>query len=152
MSFKQKSIVVTLVNFSLILIFLLIRIFQFNQNGEFTSTNIFRLWGITIGLAIIVSIIGIIMTQIASSVIESIVSGGEEPELDFFEDERDNLIDLKGAKMASAFSSIGVLLAMLTFVFGHPPLVMFTLLILFGIVAQIAGDITRLVLYQRGLE
>lgn len=152
MSFKQKSIVVTLVNFSLILVFLLIRILQFSQNEDFTPTNIFRLWGITIGLAIIVSIVGIIMTQIASTVIETIASGEEEPEFDFFEDERDNLIDLRGTKITYTFSSIGSFIAMLTFVFGHPPLVMFTLLIVFGIVAQIAGDITRLVLYRRGLE
>jgi hypothetical protein len=39
---------------------------------------------------------------------------------------------------------------MLTFVLGQPPLVMFTLLIFFGVVAQILGDISRLVLYRRG--
>ncbi|MFK7805170.1 MAG: hypothetical protein AB8G95_26285 [Anaerolineae bacterium] len=152
MSFKQKTIVVTLVNFSLILIFLLVRLFQFNQNGDFTEPNVFRIWGITIGMAIVVSIIGIIMTQIASAVIESIESGGEEPELEFFEDERDNLIDLRGTKMTYTISSIGSFLAMLTFVFGQSALVMFSLLIVSGILAQIIGDITRLTLYRRGLE
>jgi hypothetical protein len=39
---------------------------------------------------------------------------------------------------------------MLTFVFGQPPLVMFTLLIFFGLVAQIIGDISRLYLYRKG--
>jgi hypothetical protein len=39
---------------------------------------------------------------------------------------------------------------MLTYVLGQPPLVMFVLLILVGIVAQIIGDISRLVLYRRG--
>jgi hypothetical protein len=39
---------------------------------------------------------------------------------------------------------------MLTFAFGQPPLVMFTLLIFFGVVAQIIGDISRLYLYRRG--
>ena len=152
MSFKQKTIVVTLVNFSLILSFLLFRLFRLIQNGDFTSSNVFRLWGITIGMAIVVSIIGIIMTQIASAVIESIESGGEEPELDFFEDERDSLIDLRGTKMTYTISSVGSFLAMLTFVFGQSPLVMFTLLIISGVLAQIIGDITRLTLYRRGLE
>lgn len=152
MSFKQKTIVVTLVNFSLILIFLLTRIFQFNQNGEFTSSNVFRIWGITIGMAVVVSIVGIIMTQVASSVIEAVASGEKEPEFDFFEDERDNLIDLRGTKTTYTISSIGSFLAMLAFVFGQSPLVMFTLLIVSGVFAQIAGDITRLVLYRRGLE
>jgi hypothetical protein len=39
---------------------------------------------------------------------------------------------------------------MLTFALGQPPLVMFTLLIFFGVVAQIIGDISRLYLYRRG--
>jgi hypothetical protein len=39
---------------------------------------------------------------------------------------------------------------MLTFVLGQPPLVMFTLLIFFGVVAQIIGDGLRLYLYRRG--
>jgi hypothetical protein len=39
---------------------------------------------------------------------------------------------------------------MLTFALGQPPLVMFTLLIFFGVSAQIIGDILRLVLYRRG--
>jgi len=58
---------------------------------------------------------------------------------------------LKGTKVAYIISSIGVLLAMLTFVVGQPPLGMFTLLILAGILAQIAEDISRLVLYRRGV-
>jgi hypothetical protein len=40
---------------------------------------------------------------------------------------------------------------MLTFAFGQPSLVMFSLLIFFGLVAQIIGDISRLVLYRRGV-
>jgi len=39
---------------------------------------------------------------------------------------------------------------MLTYTFGRPPLEMFILLIFFGILAQVAGDISRLVLYRRG--
>jgi hypothetical protein len=40
---------------------------------------------------------------------------------------------------------------MLTFVLGQPPLVMFALLIFFGILAQVIGDIFRLYLYRRGV-
>jgi hypothetical protein len=39
---------------------------------------------------------------------------------------------------------------MLTFALGQPPLVMFTLLIFFGVLAQVVGDISRLILYRRG--
>lgn len=152
MPYKQKQTIVTLVNFSLILLFILTRLYQLNRSSDLTSSNIFRLWGVTIVMAIIVSIATTIITQIVSAIVESITSGNEEPEVDFFEDERDNLIDLKGNKTTYLFSSIGTFLAMLTFVFGQPPLVMFTLLIIVGVVAQIMGDITRLNLYRSGPE
>ena len=117
---------------------------------SFTPPNVFRLWGIIIVLAIVVTIFATILTHIVSAIIEAIQTGDEDPKIEDIADERDKLIDLKGTRVTYVISSIGVLLAMLTFVFGQPPLVMFTLLILSGIVAQIAGDISRLAIYRRG--
>jgi uncharacterized membrane protein len=150
MSFQQKNITVSLVNFVLILGFYLIRVIQMIQNENFTATNVFRLWGIVIGLAIIVTIIGTILTHIVSAIIQAIKTGEEDPKIEDFEDERDQLIDLRGTKVTYFVSSVGVFLSMLTFALGQPPLVMFTLLIFFGVLAQIVGDISRLYLYRRG--
>lgn len=150
MSFQEKNITVSLVNFSLILIYFSIRVIQMLQNGSFTPESIFRLWGITIVLAIIVTIIGTILTHIVSAIIEAIITGDENPKVDGAADERDQLIDLKGTKVTYTVSSTGVFFAMLAFVFGQPPLVMFSLLIFAGLAAQIVGDISRLVLYRRG--
>ena len=150
MSFQQKNITVSLVNFTLILGFFLFRVIQMLQSDSFTLGNIFRLWGITIGLAIVVTIIGTILTHIVSAIIEAIRTGKDDPKIEDFEDERDQLIDLRGTRVTYFVSSVGVFLSMLTFVFDQPSLVMFTLLIFFGLVAQIVGDISRLVLYRRG--
>jgi hypothetical protein len=150
MSFQEKNITVSLVNFSLILGYFLIRLFQMIQGGSFTPANVFRLWGIIIALAIVVTIFATILTHIVSAIIHAIKTGEERPDTEDIEDERDQLIDLRGTKITYFVSSIGVLLSMLTFVFGQPPLVMFTLLILSGVVAQIIGDISRLYLYRRG--
>jgi hypothetical protein len=150
MSFQEKNIVVTLTNFSLILILYLVSLFLMNQNGSFNSTNVFRLWGIVIVLAIIVTILATILTHIVSAIIQAIKTGEEKPEIEDIKDERDQLIDLKGTKVTYTVYSIGVGLSMLTFVLGQPALVMFTLLIFFGVVAQIIGDISRLYLYRRG--
>jgi hypothetical protein len=149
MSFQEKNIAVSLVNFTLILGFYLIRVFQMIQGESFNSTNVFRLWGITIALAIVVTILLTILTHIGSGIIYAIKTK-EEPNLEDIQDERDQLIDLRGTKVTYFVSSIGVFLSMLTFVFGQPPLVMFSLLIFFGLVAQIIGDISRLALYRRG--
>ncbi len=150
MSFQQKNITVSLVNFSLILVFYLIRVMQMILSESFNSTNVFRLWGIIIGLAVVVTIIGTILTHIVSAIIQAIKTGDKEPDIEKIEDERDQLIDLRGTKVTYLVSSLGVFLSMLTFAFGQPPLVMFSLLIFFGVVAQVVGDISRLVLYRRG--
>lgn len=150
MSFQEKNITVSLANFTLILGYFLIRLFQMIQGGSFTPTNVFRLWGLIIALAIVVTIFATILTHIVSAIIHAVKTGEERPDIEDIEDERDNLIDLRGTKITYFVSSIGVLLSMLTFVLGQPPLVMFTLLILSGVVAQIIGDISRLYLYRRG--
>ena len=150
MSFQEKNITVSLVSFSLILVVFLFSVTQMVLNESFNSTNVFRLWGVVIVMAIVLTILGTILTHIFSAIIQAIQTGDEDPEIDDVEDERDKLIDLRGTKNTYIFSSIGVFLAMLTFVFGQPALVMFSLLIFFGLVAQVVGDISRLVLYRRG--
>jgi hypothetical protein len=150
MSFKQKNITVTLVNFSLILVFYLIRVVQLLQTENFNEASVFRLWGVIIVLAVVVTIAATVLTHIVSAVIEAVRTDDKHPKIEDFEDERDQLIDLKGTKLTYTFASLGTFLAMLTFVFGQPPLVMFTLLIFFGVLAQIVGDARRLLLYQRG--
>jgi hypothetical protein len=150
MSFQEKNSTVSLVNFILILGFFLVRLFQMTQGGSFIPANVFRLWGIIIALAIVVTIFATILTHIVSAIIQAIKTGHERSAVEDIEDERDQLIDLRGTKITYLVYSIGNFLAMLTFVFGQPPLVMFTLLILSGVVAQIMGDISRLYLYRRG--
>jgi hypothetical protein len=150
MSFQQKNITVSLANFTLILGFYLIRVFQMIQGGSFNSENVFRLWWIIIGLAVVVTIFATILTHIVLAILHAIRTGDENPNVEDIEDERDQLIDLRGTKLTYLVDSIGVYLSMLTFVFGQPPLVMFTLLIFFGVLAQVIGDVLRLVLYRRG--
>jgi hypothetical protein len=149
MSFQEKNITVSLVNFMLILGFYLIRLLQMIWGGSFNSANVFRLWGIIIALAVVVTILATILTHIVSAIIQAMITK-EEPDVKGIQDERDRVIDLRGTKVTYFVSSIGVFLSMLTFVLGRPPLVMFTLLIFFGVVAQIIGDISRLYLYRRG--
>ncbi len=150
MSYKEKNITVSLINFILILVFFLFRVFQMIRSGSFNSENVFRLWGIIVVLAVIVTVGATVLTIIVSAIIDAIKTGKKEPEIDDLQDERDRLIDLRGTKVTYLVSSIGGLLAMLTFVFGQSPLVMFTLFIFFGILAQVLGDISRLVLYRGG--
>ena len=149
MSFQEKNIAVSLSTFTVILGFYLIRVFQLVQSESFNATNLFRLWGIIALLAVIGTILATIFTHIVGGVVHK-VRTNEDPHIEDIQDERDQIIDLKGTRVAYTFSSIGVALSMLTFVFGQPPLIMFSLLIFFGVLAQVIADIWRLTLYHRG--
>jgi hypothetical protein len=150
MTFQEKNVAASLAVFTLILGFYLTRVFQMIQNESFNLTNMTRLWATVIVLGIVVTIIGTILTHIGSGIVQAIKTR-EEPVIEDIEDERDRLIGLRGTRVAYIVYSIGVLLSMLSFTFGRPPLVMFSLLILAGLVAQIVSDISRLVLYRRGV-
>lgn len=150
MSFHEKNITVTLLSFTAILIIYVTRIWSLIQNDSFTATNVFWLWAIVIVMSVIITIIAMILTHVGSTIYQVIQTGDKNPKINDVADERDKLIDLRGTKVTHTISSVGSFLAMLTFAFGQPPLVMFTLLIFFGVVAQIVGDISRLLLYRRG--
>jgi hypothetical protein len=149
MSYQEKNITVSLVSHLLIVSYYLVNLFQMYQAGGLVSARIFSLWAIVIVAAIIVTIIGSILTNILLSIVHAIKTRSEKEER-FIEDERDQLIGLKGSKVSYIAFSIGVLVAMLTFALGQSPLVMFSLLILSSILAEIIGDVSQLYLYQKG--
>ncbi len=150
MSFKEKNIAVSLASFSLILGIYLISLLAMILTGHLTPTNVFRLWIVIIVLAIFVTVAATILTHIVTTVLEVIRTGDRNPKIEKLADERDQIIDLRGTNTTYTVSSLGVFISMLTYTFGRPPLEMFILLIFFGILAQVAGDISRLVLYRRG--
>ena len=150
MSYQEKNTTGSFISFTLILGFYLVRLFQMVQDDGLNPPDVYKLWGIVIVLGIILTIISIIFMHILGAIIESVKTGGEEPQIDDLEDERDKLIDLKGTQVSYIVVSFGVFLSMLTMVLGQPPLVMFCLLIFFGLVAQIVGDLSRLYRYRRG--
>ena len=149
MSYQEKNITVSLVSTLLILGYYLVNVFQMYQDGGLIADRVFRLWAIVIVAGIIVNIVSSILTNIALSIVHAIKTKTEEEER-FIEDERDKLIGLKGTRVSYITFSIGVLLAMLTFVFGQPALVMFSLIIFFSLVAEIVGDISQIYRYRRG--
>jgi hypothetical protein len=150
MSFQEKNISVNFGSFTFILLFYLLRLLQLTRNGNFDSTHLFRLWGTIILLAIFFTIAATILTHILSAIVEVVRTGNKEPEIEKMADERDQIIDLRGTKITHAVASLGTFLAMLSFVFGQPALVMFALLIGAGIIAQLVGDLFRLRLYRQG--
>jgi len=134
---------------SLIFIFYIIRVLQMNQGGDFTAINVYALWATVIVVGVLATVIGTILTLIAFGIIEA-ARTDEEPDVDDLEDERDKLIELRGARNSYIVVGIGMFIAMGTQVLNMSPLVMFSLLLFFVMIAEIIGSISRLYFYQRG--
>jgi hypothetical protein len=151
MTYEQKNTLVSLGATFLILIFYLVRLTTIVTNhGLVEPQKFYNLWFWIIGLTIGLTIIGTIATHIGSAVTQAVNNPGIEPEIDSVEDERDQIIKLKGTNMAYIISSVGVGAAMLSLVLGADALVMFNILILVGLFANIGENVTKLVLYGRG--
>ena len=91
------------------------------------------------------------MANIGSAIVHTVRTHEEPSDDDFVEDERDKLIGLKGTRVSYTVYSLGVLAAMIAFVLNQAPLMLFTLLIAAGLIAQIVGDIYRLLRYRTGV-
>lgn len=147
MSYQEKNISVSLATSLLILAFYAINVLRLYADGEPDAADVYRLWAIIIVLTIVVNIVATILTQIVWSIItREEIDEGEA----FITDERDELIELRGTRYAYIVTGIGIFFSMLSLVVGFSALVMFNLLIVFLIVAEIAGDVSRLRLYRRG--
>lgn len=136
-------------SYLLVVGYYLVNLFQMLQEGGLVAARLFGLWAIVIIATIIVNIVGSILTNIILSIIQAIKTGSNKVER-FIADERDTLIGLKGVQVSYITFSVGVLLSMLSFVFGQPPLIMFSLIIFFSIAAEITGSISKIYLYRKG--
>lgn len=149
MSNRQNAIAVSLISTLLILGYYLVNMLLMYRQGGLNSEGVFRLWIIIIVASIVLNIAGNIITNIVLNIAHAIRTNSNE-EVRLLEDERDKLIELKGTKASYIASSIGVLLAMLTFMLGQPALVMFSLIIFFSLVAEIIGDLSQFYFYRKG--
>ena len=148
MSYQEKNIVVSLVSTLLFLGYYAINVYRMVEEGNFNAPNVYSLWATVIVLAVVVTIVSTVLTQIVFSTLHAIRTR-EEP--DFIEDERDKLIGLIGTRNSYGVFSIGVFISMATLVMGMSPLVMFLLLIFSGIIGAVVGDLSKLYLYRRGV-
>ncbi|MBL8101298.1 MAG: hypothetical protein JNM02_02095 [Anaerolineales bacterium] len=149
MSYQEKNITVSLFSHLLIGVYYLANLLPMIQSSELVAGRLYALWSIVIAVNIVVNIIASILTNILLTIVEAIRSRKyEDPQ--FIEDERDKLIGLKGIRSTYFTFSIGVLLSVFAFIYGQPPLMMISLIVLFSILAEIIGDVSKIYLYRRG--
>ena len=149
MSNRKISITVSFFSALLILGYFLVYFIPMFQKGDLNSKEVFRLAGIVIIASIVLNIAGNILTYIAVHIAHAIKTQSAK-EVRLVEDERDKLISLKGTQVSYIAFSFGVLIAMLTFVLGQPPLLMFSLIIFFSLLAEVSGNLAQFYYDSRG--
>jgi len=150
MTFQQTHVTVSLVSFTLITIYYVVSWLKMYLSEGLNSERIFTLWIVVIVAGIVLVIAGTILTTIVQAILYAIKTHSDKTER-LVEDERDKLIGLKGNRIAYIAFSVGVFIAMLTFALGQPPLIMFSLIILFSLLAEIIENSMQLVYYRRGV-
>jgi len=149
MSYRKISISVSLVSTLLIMGYYLLNLIPMFQQGDLISERVFRLAAIVIIASIVLNIAGNILAHIVINIVHAIQTQSEK-EVRMIEDERDKLIGLKGTQVSYIVFSLGVLASMLTFVFGQPGLVMFSLIIIFSLLAEIIGNLSQFYFDSQG--
>jgi hypothetical protein len=124
-----------------------IYLFQRYLAGGGVFINDPHFWGLAFLIFILVSTVVNIIITIAFNIHYRITVKEAEPS---FSDERDKLIELKGARNALYFFSIGIVLSMAFLVISMPLYVMFITIIYSGLVSSVVSDITQFYLYRRG--
>lgn len=150
MTYVEKNIFVKLISLSLLMVYFLFSIYFMYKEERFNVENLSNLWVVLIIAAVVIVILLTVLSQVLPVILHKIETGKKKREENKIEDERDKLIDLKVTKISYTILSIGVFISMLTFTLAESVLIMFTLLIFFGIASNIIGDIIRLWLYKRG--
>lgn len=148
MSYQEKKNIValatTLLVFGSYSLYMYIRFNDANLEGA----ELFRFWGAFILILIPVSIVARIIIEVGFIVVNRITTKEVEPS---FADELDKLILLKAMRTSFFVFVFGFLLAMGSLVLNMAISTMFIILILSGFLSEVAGNISQLYYYRRGV-
>lgn len=148
MTYQEKKSIVSLISVIVIFVFFCLYMYpQFPGNG-LESLETFRFWGSFVFSLILVSIIAHIIINIFFNIVFRITTGEKEPT---FEDEMDNIINLRATRNSFYVFILGFLLAMGSLIIIQPSQMMFIILITSGFLSDVTGSVTRLYHYRKGV-
>lgn len=154
LSYREKNLIAITTLMVIVYCIYSIVLFRLYQGGSYEAADAFQFWGkailVLIGVVIMAQIVGQILHAVAANVVAA--AAGQEFDEDeaFFNDERDKLIELKATQNTFAFWGVGFLGAMIALAVGRPPATMFILFIVFMMLADILGNVSRFIYYRRG--
>lgn len=147
MTFQEKKSLSYFVITIVIFIYFWFKVFSGHPGSNVSGAVLLNFWCRAILWWIGVQILANILTHIALSILNTIVTREKEPSL---KDERDRLFDLRVDRNSFTVFSIGFFLSLFPPAFGMPPVMMFYVLVFSLFIAQLIGSATEFFSYRRG--
>lgn len=147
MSYQERRAIVNFISTILITALYSAYMLQRYPQADAYSPEVFRYWGLFFLILVPVSIVARIVIYIAFSIVNTLATREEEPEIT---DERDRLIELKATRNSIYVFAIGIMLAMAALVIDQPPALMFIVLICAGVGSEAVSDLSQFYFYRRG--
>lgn len=140
MSFQEKSVWISLITTLLVFGYYFVKVIEWMTGGEIYGPEI-------IGLFIVVVVAMIVIEAVSH--IALALSSVKEAEL--YEDERDQLIELKATRNAYYLLASGVWVAAGSMLLSPSPLMMANVILFFFILSEITGFSSQLFYYRKGI-
>lgn len=147
MSYQEKKSIVSLISTFLIFGSYCLYVYQ-AQGAEQLRSDDAQFWATAILVLIPVSVVAKIIIAIIFSIVYKIAANETEPS---FSDELDKLIGLKAVRASHYVFVTGFFLAIVSVVLHQPLSVMFLVLVFAGFLSEVAGLVTQLYLYRKGV-
>ena len=149
MSFEERNAATGILVCFVIWGVMLTVLMQKTAAGQFDGSAGLEHWARAVLWLIAIAIgIAIVMT-ILFNIAYAIVTGEKKP--DFLRDERDTLIGLRGIQATLVVITIGIVGAIVALAFGVSILVVLNLILAACALSSFASDVTKLILYRRGV-
>jgi len=147
MSYQERKSIVSLISTLLIFGSYCLYVYNARSGGNFSSDDL-QFWASAILVLIPVSIVAKIIIAIIFSIVHKLATNEAEPA---FSDELDKLIGLKAVRTSHYVFVGGFLLSVIAVAFNQPLQLMFVILAVAGFLSEMAGHLTQLYLYRKGV-
>lgn len=147
MSYQERRAIVSLISTVVITAAYSAYMLERYPEADAYAPEVFRFWGTYFLILIPVAIIARIVITIIFSIINTVATREGEPDVI---DERDKLIELRATRNSLYVFSVGIVLAMAALAADQPPALMFVILIVAGVVAEMVSEISQFYFYRRG--
>jgi len=119
-----------------------------NYSEELTSTPVdIKFWASAFLILIPVSIVARIIIHIIFAIVTKVAT---DEDLNYKEDERDKMIQLRSVRNSMFMFAAGFLLSMVAVVMDAQPYMMFVIIAIGGLMAETMEGLTALYYYRRG--